>query len=55
MNDVDFLCWMHESLINVHGEDLLFDYRLRVQAILWHMNSRKDIDTAVDNLIGETK
>jgi hypothetical protein len=23
MNDADFLCWIHERLINVHGEDAL--------------------------------
>lgn len=34
MNDVDFLCWIHERLVNVHGEDPLFDYMHRLRDII---------------------
>ena len=34
MNDRDFLIWVHERLVNVHGEDRLVDYMHKFRAII---------------------
>lgn len=34
MDDKQFLKWLKERLINVHGEDPCYDYMWRLQAII---------------------
>lgn len=34
MNDREFLCWLHERLVIVHGEDRCVDYMHKLRAII---------------------
>lgn len=34
MNDREFLMWLHERLVSVHGEDACFDYMHKLRAII---------------------
>lgn len=34
MTDREFLMWLHERLVNVHGEDECFDYMHKLRAII---------------------
>ena len=34
MNDREFLCWLHERLEHVHGENPLMDYMHKLRAII---------------------
>ena len=34
MTDQQFLYWIHERLVNVHGEGALFDYMHHLRAII---------------------
>ncbi|MNQ26049.1 hypothetical protein D3C85_392740 [compost metagenome] len=34
MSDHDFLIWLHERLVHVHGEDGRYDYMHKLRAII---------------------
>lgn len=34
MDDKQFLMWIHDRLVNVHGENELFDYMHRLRSII---------------------
>lgn len=34
MTDREFLMWLHERLVSVHGEDACFDYMYKLRAII---------------------
>jgi len=42
MTDKQFLWWIHERLVNVHGESELFDYMHHLRHIIFDMPSDKE-------------
>lgn len=34
MNDKEFLQWIHDRLVDVHGEDMYFDYMWKLRSII---------------------
>ncbi len=45
MTDRDFLIWIHERLVNVHGENPLFDYMWKLRAVIESTPEDKETPT----------
>ncbi len=43
MKDRDFLMWIHERLVNVHGENERYDYMHKLRSVIYAIP--KDQDT----------
>jgi hypothetical protein len=46
MNDADFLRWIHERLVKVHGENPLYDYMHRFRAIIMSLPPERLTESA---------
>lgn len=42
MKDKQFLWWIHERLVNVHGEKEMVDYMHHLRRIIFDMSDKKE-------------
>lgn len=42
MTDSEFLMWIHERLINVHGENRVFDYMWKLREISDNLKEKQN-------------
>lgn len=56
MKDKEFLMWIHERLVNVHGENECFDYMHKLRAVIAATNSEQETpNTAGFNSLAELR
>lgn len=51
--DREILIWLHERLVNVHGEKELYDYMHRLRAIIKHTPAKRITRTECLNSIDD--
>lgn len=55
MSDKELLMFLYNRLIEVHGEDELYDYMHRMRAIINKMDPKQRTPTFPSNLLGPYK
>ena len=55
MTDAMFLQWIHERLVNVHGENRLYDYMHRFRDIIGKVRDQEIVTNIQERLGGETR
>jgi len=55
MKDKEFLIWLHERLMNVHGEDIYVDYMHKLRAIISATPDDQETPNVANNFIKRGK